>query len=149
MISFEITIDEFDEKINDLRKKIKEINERELEPLYNEIKNLVKQRNKHIVETKKYKTFPLDKKYSGKQISSITFINLKGETESFYDDELFYVDDDGFPYYSSYNAGILEYSKEDKMFYFMRYGHRYDKDFIGYIEIDIDEEVDEIWEFYF
>lgn len=140
MISFEITVDEFDEKINDLRKKIKEINERELEPLYNEIKNLVKQRNKHIFETKKYKTFPLDKKYSGKRISSITFINLKGETESFYDDELFYVDENGYPYYSSYENGILRYSKEDGKFIFMRYGLKYEKDFIGYIEIDIDEE---------
>lgn len=146
MLNFKVNVEEFDKKINNCREQIKEINQRELEPLYNEVKNLVKQKNKYIVETKKYKTFPLDKEFFGKRISNITFINQKCETEGFYDDDVFYVDGNGYPYYSSYENGILSYSKEDGKFIFMRYGLKYEKDFIGYIEINIDEE-DELCEF--
>ena len=140
MTETKVTVDKFDDEINKLKNQINEINKTQLEPLYNRVTSLKKQKNKYIVENKLYKTFPLDKKYVEKCISNITFITAKGETEEYFDDELFWVDKHGFPYYSSYENGILEYSQSDKKFIHMYHGFPTKKDFIGYIEIDFNGE---------
>ena len=140
MISSKITIDEFDDEINKLKTQIQAINKTQLEPLYNQVKDLKNLKNKYIVENKLYKTFPLDKKYVKKWISNIVFITDNGETEEYFDDELFLVDECGYPYYSSYENGILSYSNSDKKFIHMYHSFPTKKNFVGYIDIEFNDE---------
>lgn len=136
----DVNVDEFDNQIKELKDQIKEINQTQLEPLYNKVTSLKQQKNKYILNNKIYKTFPLDERYIGKDISCITFIDSKGETEEFYNDETFNVDGRGFPHYSSFEHGVLSYSFADEKFVFWRYGLKYEKDFIGYTYLRFEDE---------
>ena len=126
----------FDEKIKDKEKQRQEYRDKYIMPIEKQIEQLKKERLKYIFENKKYKTFPLDKKYEGRDISSITFMTGKGEEYWLGNDEILDVVN-GYPRYSSYSNGIIEFVNDGFYYYF--YGNKSKMDLIGYIEIEFKE----------
>jgi hypothetical protein len=133
-------IEILDNKINCINEKIEEIDKQNIEPLREERKKFENEREEYIYKNKKYNLFPLDKEYINKELSSVAFMCEDGSIDEEYKDELFYVDRDGYPYYSSYSYGITSYDKETNSFYHYYYGSRTKKNYIGYIEIEFEED---------
>ena len=101
-----------------------------------------KERNriaKRIFEEKSYKVFPFPQDYIDKRINKITFITSNGELETYYEDDIFYVDSLGYPHYSSYENGLLDWN-EKGFFQYSYYGMVTRKDYIGYVELEVEIE---------
>lgn len=82
--------------------------------------------------------------YLGKDISFIKLVVRDEEgaldTDYMYCDEIFEVDEFGHLYYSSYTGGIVEYDNESGKYVHMYYGHPEYYDYIGFLDIGIDED---------
>jgi len=127
--------DELDETIENKRNILWNI-EKSLEPLEDEINQLKKQRLMNILKNKTYKTFPLNEEYEGKELQNIIFLTEDGKEELYYGDEILKVKN-GYPYYSSYEGGILEFDDKDGKFHYW-YHYREDvKNYVGYTVIEI------------
>lgn len=94
---------------------------------------------KRLIKEGLYKKFPLPQDYIDKTINKITFITSNGKLETYYDDDTFYVDSQGYPHYSSYENGLLDWNEKG---YFHRsyYGMGTKKDYIGYVELEVEPE---------
>lgn len=127
--------DELDETIENKRNILWGI-EKSLEPLKDEIYQLKTQRLINILKNKTYKTFPLNEEYEEKEIQSITFLTEDGNEETYYGNDILEVRD-GYPYYCSYECGVLEFNEKDGKFHYW-YHHNEDvKNYVGYTKIEI------------
>jgi hypothetical protein len=82
--------------------------------------------------------------YLGKRISSITLVERDKEgaldTEFMYCDEIFEVDEYAHLYYSSWSGGVMRYDNNTKMYVHSYYGCPTYHDYVGFLEIEIDED---------
>lgn len=79
--------------------------------------------------------------YKGKEILSIDMI-VKNENdelsiESFYNDEIFFINDQGHLEYSSYENGCMDYDEELKKYVLMRHFVPTEYDFVGFSNITL------------
>lgn len=120
------------------------------EELKKEFERRVAQLNDRIAETREemakrllredlYKKFPLPQDYIDKRINKITFITSDGKLETYYEDDIFYVDSLGYPHYSSYENGLLDWN-EKGFFQYSYYGMVTKKDYVGYVELEVEVE---------
>lgn len=125
-----------------------EIMEAELKATREQLKPLQKKQTELEREIEDYKLknaayHPMSElvNYKGKDISSITLVEKKQNgalvTDFMYNDEIFYVTDDGYLYYSSYGGGIMDYCKEDGKYYHCYYGHSTPHEYVGFLEIKL------------
>lgn len=94
---------------------------------------------KRLLKEDLYKKFPLPQDYIDKRINKITFITSNGKLETYYEDDIFYVDSLGYPHYSSYENGLLDWN-EKGFFQYSYYGMVTKKDYIGYVELEMETE---------
>lgn len=84
--------------------------------------------------------------YIGKHIESITLVERdkwgKLDTDCLYCEEIFEVDEHGRLYYSSYDSGIIRYDNKTHKYVHMYYGSKIYHDYVGFLEISIDEDYD-------
>lgn len=82
--------------------------------------------------------------YKGREIRSITLVEKMRDgklgTEYMYNDEYFKVTEDGHLHYSSYEGGCMDYYKEDGKYYHYYYGHATMHEYVGFLEIELEEE---------
>lgn len=82
--------------------------------------------------------------YLGKHIDSITLVERDEEgaldTDFMYCDEILEVDEFGHLYYSSYSGGVMGYNNESGKYVHMYYGYPEYHDYVGFLEIEIDED---------
>ena len=82
--------------------------------------------------------------YKGREIRSITLVEKMRDgklgTEYMYNDEYFEVTDGGHLHYSSYQGGCMDYYEEDGKYRHYYYGHATLHDYIGFLEIELEEE---------
>lgn len=120
------------------------------EDLKKELERRVAQLNDYITEVRGkiarkllkenlFKKFPLPQCYLDKRINKITFITSAGKLETYYEDDIFYVDSQGYPHYSSYENGLLDWN-EKGFFQYSYYGMTTKKDYIGYVELEVQKE---------
>ena len=82
--------------------------------------------------------------YLGKKIDSITLVERDKDgalhTDFMYGDEIFEVDEYAHLYYSSFSGGVMGYDNETKMYEHLYYGRPTYHDYVGFLEIEIDED---------
>lgn len=82
--------------------------------------------------------------YLGKSISSITLVERDKDgaldTDFMYCDEIFKVDEYAHLYYSSWTGGVMDYDNDTKMYVHFYYGCPQYHDYVGFLEIEIDED---------
>ena len=82
--------------------------------------------------------------YLGKRIDSITLVERDKDgaldTDFMYCDEIFEVDEYAHLYYSSYEGGIISYDNDAHKYVHMYYGHPTYHDYVGFLDIEIDED---------
>lgn len=138
------------ETINEELERIKE----ERKPLYEAVNTLDKKIAKLNNEMLAYKLnnglyHPMSEliNYLGKEIDSIKLVERDEEgalhTDFMYCDEIFKVDEYAHLYYSSWTGGIVEYDNDTKKYVHLYYGCPTYHDYVGFLEIEIDEDDDE------
>lgn len=137
---FNVKVPEIDKQLNELVIEREKLLDKFITPLDVKILKLKKERKGYIFKNKLYRTFPLPQEDIGKEIFSITFVDKYGNFDTWYNDEIFEVDKDGYPYYSSYTNGIMEYNPEENCLQLTRYGCSESLEFIGYSEIEFCKE---------
>lgn len=84
--------------------------------------------------------------YKGKDISHIILVERDKDgaldIEYMYNDEIFEVTDNGHLYYSSYSGGITQYREEDGKYYHHYYGHSTPHEYVGFLEIELEDDED-------
>lgn len=82
--------------------------------------------------------------YMGKDINFIKLVVRDEDgaldTDYMYCDEIFEVDEFAHLYYSSYSGGIVAYDEKTRKYMHLYYGHPEYYDYVGFLEIDVDED---------
>lgn len=140
---FKIEVPEIDSEIARLEKEYEENQKKYIEPILQEMRNLQDKRIQYIVENKLYHTFPLDEEYIKKKISHVYFVTADGEIDKIYCDDMFWVDEDGYPEYSSCLNGNIQYDKEKGCFVHWYHWCPTNLDYIGFTEIEFRDDCEE------
>lgn len=122
-------VDSYEELKKEFEHQIAQLNDRIMEVQEGIAKKLLKENL--------YRKFPLPQDYIDKRINKITFITSDGKLETYYGDDIFYVDSLGYPHYSSYENGLLDWN-EKGFFQYSYYGMVTKKDYIGYVELEVE-----------
>lgn len=130
--------------------------ERDLENAKKEAEPIIEAREKAVKKINQYyhelKQFKMDnglyhsmselEKYKGHTVNNIELIEKEKDgtlsSEYMYNDEIFKVDENGHLDYSSYQCGIMSYSEERGKYIYSYYGHETERNFVGFLEIDVD-----------
>ena len=128
-----------------------DIMEAELKATKEQIKPLEKKRLELEREIKDYKLantlyHPMSEliNYKGREVHSITLVEKRADgkltTDYMYNDEIFKVTDDGYLHYSSYEGGVMDYYEEDGKYRHYYYGHATMHEYVGFLDIEVDDE---------
>lgn len=128
-----------------------DIMEAELKAVNEQLKLLEKKHTELEREIKEYKLrnalyHPMSEliNYIGREISYITLVEKKEDGKLVIDficnDEILKVTDRGHLYYSSFKGGIIDYHKEDGKYYHYYYGHSKPHDYVGFLDIEVNDE---------
>lgn len=126
-----------------------ELAKKELEPIEIQRNKAVKKVNHFYKELEQYKLNhglyrPMSdlKEYIGKSIKHIELVyrdsDGKMQIEDMYNDELFKVDKEGHLDYSSYNCGVMHFNNGKYIYQY--YGHPTEYDFLGFLDIGVEDE---------
>lgn len=126
--------------------------EAKLKAITEQVVSLEKKKNNLAKEIEKYKLknglyHPMSEliNYKGKTISSITLVekqrNGRLVTDFMYNDELiFNVTDNGHLHYSSYRGGVMDYCEDDGKYYHYVFGRSTPHEYVGFLEIEFQDE---------
>lgn len=128
-----------------------EIAKKELEPIEKEREKAVKKCNALYYEMENYKLKnglfqPMSdlEQHKGEYVNHIKLVvkdeNGKLSTKDMYNDEIFNIDENGRLHYSSYQYGIMGYSEKDGKYIYAYYGHETEYVFVGYLEVDFEDD---------
>lgn len=133
-----MTLTEINEKISQLKKVADEYYEGFSKTL-DEIKLLRVERNKILIATNQYNSFPLLREFIGKNIRYLSFLKEDGTIDEFYCGDIFTVDENGYPYFNDYMAGIIEF--DTSLNTWVHHYHYSQKQlrYIGYVDIEFEE----------
>lgn len=137
-----MTIAEINERIIEIQQQQTE-HYRAWSRLLEEEEQLQQLRVKYLIENKLYSSFPLPQEMIGKDIESLVFINEDGTFEELEYGDIFEVDENGYPYFSDYERGIIEHNSVFDKWYKHYYLHTTEKNYIGYIDLKFVDKKDD------
>lgn len=131
------------EKLSIMEAKLKAIKEQSESLAKKQIK-LANKIVKYKLENALYHPMSELVNYKNKSISCINLVekkqNGKLDTDYMFNDGIFEVTKDGYLYYSSYEGGVMDYCKEDGKYYHYFYGRGTPHEYVGFLEIELEEE---------
>ena len=137
------TPEDIENEYNKARKELDTF-DKEWEPLVLRCRALFAEMKKNKVYHGIFHSMSELEKYKGKELSSIRLV-MKDKNDnlslmSLYNDDSFFVNDQGYLEYSSSNSGYMEYDEDARKYVFMKHFNWTEYDFVGFVNISVIDE---------
>lgn len=139
----ERTYEDIRKDLNDAEEESKSVS-KEYHNLIKKVISLKKELEKYEVDNGLFYPMSDLNKYIGKEISSIKLVERKNDgtlkVEEIINDEMFSVDKNGHLHFSSYESGVMGYDEELEKYVEYYHCFRTVHDYIGFLEIEFEDE---------